>query len=85
MKLTQMGTQFSTLTWPERVAFIESYRTRRSLDIAVASDFNLAKQAKSTKARTPKVAGEKKVRAKSDKVKVSPAQLSLLRQLGLAV
>lgn len=89
-KLLDTAPRFTSLYWPDRVKFVEEYRAKRARDIAAGQDFNLAKQAKSTKAREKKVkdpnAPKRVSKAKTnDKVSVTHEQLSLLRALGMNI
>jgi hypothetical protein len=84
-RLQDLRPSFTDLKWLDQVVFIEEYRTKRYNDLNTIQEFNLSKQqkTKSTKAREPKEPSIKKVAAHK-KLSLSPEQLSLLKQLGLA-
>lgn len=87
-RLTDLRQSFTVLAWPDKVKFIEEYRTQRYNDLNTVQEFDLSKskKTKSTKLREPKVKKEPKLmKVSADKLAtMNPEQLNLLQQLGLA-
>jgi hypothetical protein len=84
-RLEDLRPAFGPLKWPEKILFIIDYRTKRYNDLNTVQEFDLKKAAKtkSTKVREKKEPSVRKRTAK-EMLTLSPEQLSLLKQLGIA-
>lgn len=83
-RLQDLRPSFTVLSWVDKIAFVEAYRTKRYNDINTVQEFDLSKKQKKTKstAREKKEPSVKKV-SKKQMLDLSPEQLSLLKQLGV--
>jgi hypothetical protein len=86
-RLQDLRPSFTILSWSDKLTYIEAYRTKRHNDLNTIQEFDLskAKKTKSTKAREPKDPVEKRVAKMSKKTlaQLSPAELAILKQLGM--
>jgi len=84
-RLEELREHFTPLKWPEKLYFVECYRTKRYNDLNTVQEFNLAKSAKtkSTKVREKKEPSVRK-RNKKEVQNFTPEQMALLKQLGIA-
>lgn len=87
-RLQDLRQAFGPLSWQEKIAFIEEYRTKRYNDLNTVQEFDLSKaKTKSTKKREAKEPREKAVKKITKKAiteaGLSPEQISLLKQLGV--
>lgn len=84
-RLIDLRQPFMPLSWANKLLFMEEYRTKRYNDLNTVQEFNLSKQkkTKSTKVREKKEPVIKKVTQKQLN-NLTPEQLSLMKQLGLA-
>lgn len=83
-RLQDLRPSFTILPWVDKVKFIEQYRSKRYNDLNTVQEFDLSKsKTKSTKVREKKEPTIKKLPAHKI-LKLTPEQLSLLKQLGVA-
>lgn len=84
-RLQDLRPSFTVLSWVDKVAFVEAYRTKRYNDINTVQEFDLSKKQKKTKSTTAREKKEPSIKkvSKQQMLDLSPEQLSLLKQLGV--
>lgn len=81
-RLEDLRPQFSSLSWAEKLQFVEDYRKARLADLTEIATFDLSKPKREKKEKTAK---EKKTvtKKKLDLSGMTQEQLDLLAKLGI--